>query len=174
MTDYYWFSQLFYPSLHSDTLLSFIAASSVKRCSDKWLTWDFCKSEAYTKFSLALVIQKYKKHPQLTEWRKMNVALNVVRTKNLLNLPWRRLQGLPLQLPRMKAGAGPGGWRTISGSDRITSPPLVAHAGTSAPSLSLTWAPGGAPPAAWSLQTPLCSLGLSLWESVTSPPGGGG
>lgn len=163
----------FSPSMYSDKLLSFIAASFVKCCSDKWLIWDFCKSETYTKFSLALVIQKYRKHPQLTEWRKMNVAMMVKRIKNLLNRPWRRLQGL-LQLPRMKAGAGPGGWRTISGSYRITSPPLVAHAGTSAPSLSLTWAPGGAPPAAWSLQTPLCSLGLWLWESVTSPPGGGG
>lgn len=166
--------QLFYPSMYSDKLLRFLAASFVKCCSDSWQIWDFCKSEAYTKFSLALVKQKYRKHSQLTEWRKMNVAMMVKRIKNLPNRPRRRLQGLRLQLPRMKAGAGPGGWRTISGSDRITNPPLVALAGTSAPSLSLTWAPGGAPPAALSLQTPLCCLGLWLWESVTSPPGGGG
>uniref|UniRef100_A0A4W6DV26 TSEN54 tRNA splicing endonuclease subunit n=1 Tax=Lates calcarifer TaxID=8187 RepID=A0A4W6DV26_LATCA len=64
----------------------------------------------------------------------------------------------------MKAGAGPGGRQTFSGTRvkvQFTAPPLVPPAGTSAPSLSLTWAPGSSCPAAWLLRTPLCCR--ELW-----------
>lgn len=127
-----------------------------------------CK-KSYIRVFFCVAVLKLRRNAPLRRWRRIN-AVKARKIKNFQSLRRPRVQ-------QTRAEAGAGGWWMFSGTRTkipVTAPNLAPRAGTSAPSLSLTWAPppGSTSPVTWPLLTLLCCPGIWRWASVTLPPGG--